>query len=354
MKKLVIFLCAFLLLSCDNKYSYIEIVKEKGLMNESYTEKSLNPETITAKNDSLAYLKAYEKFCISVYANKKASEAIGKSFGGPSSFKLLNSDGLDVYAATNIDPLAIKEIENSILKISSNNTIPDGGNSPVSSEENNIENAITFFSESTTPSYRIAKHENLDIKINGDIVKRVQLRIILPKDLSIEEVVDNFRFAALDFNKEINYNAISIMAYYNENEINGQYTIGMYELCPYGNWSRSTEKASIEKYKESYDIHKSYSDQINNNNIEINRVVSLNRKEQWDRNSQKFIKSTTAKMFDNPTNMGDEFLIKEFRNGTKAKVIDVFEKRLSGGSMWRSYKININGIEGWVSEFDIE
>lgn len=125
MKKLVIFLCAFLLLSCDNKYSYIEVVTEKGLMNESYTEKSLTPETITAKNDSLAYLKAYEKFCISIYANKKASEAIGKSFGGPSSFKLLNSDGLDVYAITDIDPLAIKEIENSILKLSAGNIEPE-------------------------------------------------------------------------------------------------------------------------------------------------------------------------------------------------------------------------------------
>lgn len=114
--KIVFFLVALLLVSCDKKYSYIEIVKEKGLMNDLYTEKSLDPETITAINDSLAYLKAYEKYCISVCANKKASKSLGYSFGEPSSFKLLNSDGLDVYVTANVDPNAISEIENRILE----------------------------------------------------------------------------------------------------------------------------------------------------------------------------------------------------------------------------------------------
>lgn len=48
--------------SCNKSYKYVETVKEKSLFSNSYNEKEEEPKTISSKNDSLAYLEAYQNF----------------------------------------------------------------------------------------------------------------------------------------------------------------------------------------------------------------------------------------------------------------------------------------------------
>ena len=62
---LLLILLIFAFSSCNKSYKYVETVKEKSLFSNSYNEKEEEPKTISSKNDSLAYLEAYQKFCIS-------------------------------------------------------------------------------------------------------------------------------------------------------------------------------------------------------------------------------------------------------------------------------------------------
>ena len=63
------------LTSCDNekKYTYVEVVLDKGIFG-GIDKKEKEPKIIQAKNDTLAYLKAYQSFCIAVKVNKDMKE----------------------------------------------------------------------------------------------------------------------------------------------------------------------------------------------------------------------------------------------------------------------------------------
>jgi len=95
--KLLILLLAVALTSCnsDKKYTYIEVVLDKGIFG-GVEKKEKDSKIITAKNDTLAYLKAYEKFCIAVKVNKDMKETYGATYSTPLEFKLLNDRGEDI------------------------------------------------------------------------------------------------------------------------------------------------------------------------------------------------------------------------------------------------------------------
>ncbi len=88
--------CLLVMVSCENKYSYIEIVKDKGVQSGKYTDIEKEPETIKAENDSLAYIQAFRKFCVAVYVNEVRYKASNTRYIIPIDFKLLNSNKEDV------------------------------------------------------------------------------------------------------------------------------------------------------------------------------------------------------------------------------------------------------------------
>lgn len=127
-------LLAFILLlsSCTfvKTYTYVETVMEPSLFGGSRSSKDKDAVTIQAKNDTLAYLAAYEKFIISkkVYNDMKASMG-GDLLSIPDSFSLYDEDGNEISDITFITK-AIKEqeienivngLENSIQKIADKN-----------------------------------------------------------------------------------------------------------------------------------------------------------------------------------------------------------------------------------------
>lgn len=99
--KFLILLLAVVLTSCnsDKKYTYVEVILDKGIFG-GVEKKEKEPKTIKAKNDTLAYLNAYQNFCISVKVNKDMQETYGETYSTPLEFKLLNDKGDDIVNST--------------------------------------------------------------------------------------------------------------------------------------------------------------------------------------------------------------------------------------------------------------
>lgn len=94
-----VLLLALLLSSCNKKYSYIEVILDEDVFGE-VSIKEKDAVIISAKNDTLAYLEAYQKFIISEQVNESLKERIGKTFTTPIEFKLLNDKGENIANTT--------------------------------------------------------------------------------------------------------------------------------------------------------------------------------------------------------------------------------------------------------------
>lgn len=160
MKQHLLFLLGIImtmLTSCDSSYTYVEKIEELDI-NGGTTIKDKEQEFIKAPNDTLAYYKAFEKYCISRKANENISKRLGVSYPKPVGFKLLNSKGEDV---TEIVPLVqrLKEeeaIEQRIFSLPSstkngdskeNETNDNSSNYPVKKDSAQISELIKFFTK---------------------------------------------------------------------------------------------------------------------------------------------------------------------------------------------------------------
>jgi len=119
MKKIIVFIVSLLLLvSCSKKYEYVEEVIEKSLLTGT-TKQEKAPETIRESSDSAAYLKAFEKFCISLKVlQKMTDDGMGEYADVPVGFKLYNEKGEDISNITfATKEEKEKEIYSSVFKI---------------------------------------------------------------------------------------------------------------------------------------------------------------------------------------------------------------------------------------------
>lgn len=102
--------------SKTRKYKYVETVKEKDLLSDYYHESSKDTDIITASNDSIAYLRAYKKFCISKKVSKDMfAEGIGYAI--PLRFVLYDENDKDVLPY--IPQHVLDSIEAHIMKLES-------------------------------------------------------------------------------------------------------------------------------------------------------------------------------------------------------------------------------------------
>lgn len=119
MKKLLIFATMMALVSCSNKkdYKYVEIREETDLNGG----KSLNEveEIIEVENDTLAFIKAYQKFIVSKKARDDSKNAGSQFPTEVKAFKLFDEGGKDIVnIAFSSREAKMKEIENEILSVS--------------------------------------------------------------------------------------------------------------------------------------------------------------------------------------------------------------------------------------------
>ena len=96
----------------------METVKEKSLFSNSYNEKEEEPKTISSKNDSLAYLEAYQKFCISQKVYKDMTNQGIEFVNIPIKFSLYNSNGEKVNPYINQSTL--DNIKNNVMSLDDN------------------------------------------------------------------------------------------------------------------------------------------------------------------------------------------------------------------------------------------
>lgn len=109
------FLVIFVFSSCNKSYKYVEIIKERSILGESYEQKEKEAKNIIAKNDSIAYLEAYKKFCISLKVSKEMKDA-GMEFASiPIRFSLYDDKGKEVKVY--VDNKILDEIEKQIASL---------------------------------------------------------------------------------------------------------------------------------------------------------------------------------------------------------------------------------------------
>lgn len=98
MKKTLLFLLSITLISsCEQskKYEYIEIGQKESLFGGTENDEK-DIKIIHAKTDSIAYLEAYQIFCISEKISKDMKEAIGATGTTPTDFKLIDEQGNNI------------------------------------------------------------------------------------------------------------------------------------------------------------------------------------------------------------------------------------------------------------------
>lgn len=115
MKNFILLLFIFSILSCSKSYKYIEVVSQKSTYGSSYEESKEGPVVITAKNDSLAYIEAYKKFCIAqkVYNDMSAGGLVYAK--KPTDFILLNENGNKIFPFIHTGTL--DSIKNEIMSL---------------------------------------------------------------------------------------------------------------------------------------------------------------------------------------------------------------------------------------------
>lgn len=97
MKRIYVLLAVlFLVTSCNNKYTYVEVIRQQQIFGG--TKLTTKEEVkIRARTDTSAYLEAYQQFCISqaVYQGMKQRYEMPELLDIPVGFKLYNSKGVD-------------------------------------------------------------------------------------------------------------------------------------------------------------------------------------------------------------------------------------------------------------------
>lgn len=100
MKQLIIpfLLLPFTIASCvkDKTYTYVEYTKERNLLSDGFITKREAPEEFTATADSIAYLKAYEKLCVSIRAVKNLKDEKIEILFIPVGFKLYDGNDKEI------------------------------------------------------------------------------------------------------------------------------------------------------------------------------------------------------------------------------------------------------------------
>lgn len=141
MKKILlisILVCFFSSCSFDKEYKYVEVVSEKGMFGGE-SLKDDDTEIIKAPSDSVAYIKAFERFCISQKVYKDMQDGGFHPSEEPVSFKLYNDQGIEISNSTLFTTRGEQEkkIRDRYVKMES--VMPDL--SEYSSDSNNITSA---------------------------------------------------------------------------------------------------------------------------------------------------------------------------------------------------------------------
>lgn len=125
-RKLLFAFIVIIFVSCQQsiKYEYVEIGIKESIFGGTELDKK-DGEIIRVKTDSIAYLMAYQRFCISEKVAKDMEEAYGASSTTPTDFQLIDEQGNDISLLIHFEKIdslkadirsRIFELKNSLKK----------------------------------------------------------------------------------------------------------------------------------------------------------------------------------------------------------------------------------------------
>ena len=103
-KTLLYILLISVIYSCEQskEYNYVEIGVKESLFGGAGKDEKV-AVTIRAETDSIAYLEAYKKFCISEKVSQDMKETLGSSPTTPTDFKLIDEQGNNISLLIDFD-----------------------------------------------------------------------------------------------------------------------------------------------------------------------------------------------------------------------------------------------------------
>lgn len=102
------------------------------------------------------------------------------------------------------------------------------------------------------PMYQIVEQE--DISIYNTV--RVSFRVVVPSNITEQEIKDVAGYVVKKATKSQDVNAINIFMYDRIEDAYGRYTVAVVEWAPYGVWARAdeVETGDYSKHQLSYEI----------------------------------------------------------------------------------------------------
>lgn len=159
MRKFLLYLIIlFFFSSCNKNYKYIESIEKESLFGE-IEKKQGESKIIKAKTDSIAYLKAYKKFVISLKTYDVMMQSIGSASEKPLSFKLINDKGQDItntILLQNKDSLE-QDIHTKIFSL--DNSISGNSNLGLNNNSQKVIEIDSSKVEELTPFFRVNEDE---------------------------------------------------------------------------------------------------------------------------------------------------------------------------------------------------
>lgn len=96
MKKLLLLLTGILLISCDKEYTFIETVERERGLSGKIEQVNKDPFIFKSKNDTLAYMRAYQKYCIAKAVEIQMEAERGSVSSKTLSFKVFDGKKTDI------------------------------------------------------------------------------------------------------------------------------------------------------------------------------------------------------------------------------------------------------------------
>ncbi|SDY36975.1 hypothetical protein [Nitrosomonas sp. Nm33] len=176
--------------------------------------------------------------------------------------------------------------------------------------------------------------------------KRVLIRIAVPDGLSRAELTTMLTNIAIQVDNQQSAAATNVFAYRLEDiKVAGKtsYTAGMATYAPNGRWEDSMENSPKKVTIKLADIYFQQKNKVKNTGEDVT-LVSKN-------GGDIYVSSSKS-------NWGDEYIIGKIANGTKAKVLEIYEFPVSSSHIFVRYKISLTykrkNIEGWISDHNIK
>ncbi len=132
--------------------------------------------------------------------------------------------------------------------------------------------------------YKIIKIEDLSMKAMGKSLSaysrseierlpkntRKRYKVVVPSDISKAEFKSTIIQLILDeTKKDSDIDAIAVLVYDREEDVDSFYTLGKVDWCPYGNWGDVTSRIASSNNRSSYEYVFNIKDKVGNANSEI-------------------------------------------------------------------------------------